>query len=284
MNGQSLIIERRPGHAPALENAPTVDNVKNAWFHPLLEHPLTRGLDVNDPRRTNLRRQIIAQKPFLRRIYQEWYEMLALQIPAGDGKILELGSGAGFLPQRLPDVITSDILPCDDLNLVLDGQLLPFADASLKAIVMVDVMHHLPRIRQFFSESARCIRSGGVIAAVEPWLTPWSQFVYSQLHFEPFDPGAQWEFPPTGPLSGANGALPWIIFHRDRAKFAAEFPQWKIRRIQVFMPFRLLVCGGVSFRNLMPSFTFKLWRGLENLLTPLKNQLGMLAFIVLERK
>jgi len=272
---------RRAGQAPRLN---TVGDVKNTWFHGLLEHPLTRGLDVNDPHRTNLRRRIIAEKPFLRRIYEEWYEMLRRQIPAGEGRVLELGSGAGFLRERMADVITSDILPCNGLDLILDGQALPFDNGSLKAIVMVDVMHHLPRIRRFFAESARCVRSGGIVAAVEPWLTPWSKLVYSRLHFEPFEPHAGWEFPDSGPLSGANGALPWIVFYRDRQKFEREFPEWRIREIRAFMPFRLLVCGGVSFRNLMPSFTFGFWRAAEGTLSPMRNQLGMLAFIVLERK
>jgi hypothetical protein len=38
-----------------------------------LAHPLTRGLDINDPNVTHLRRRIIQEKPFLRKIYQEWY-------------------------------------------------------------------------------------------------------------------------------------------------------------------------------------------------------------------
>src|SRR5277367_4650639 len=94
----------------------------SAWFHRLLEHPLTSGLDVNDPHRTNLRRQIIAEKPFLRRIYEEWYGLLADEIPGGVGRVLELGSGAGFLSEHIPELVTSDILPCGGLNLVLDGQ------------------------------------------------------------------------------------------------------------------------------------------------------------------
>jgi hypothetical protein len=39
---------------------------------------------------------------------------------------------------------------------------------------------------------------------------------------------ADWSFPAVGPLSGANGALPWILFERDRARFEREFPQWVI--------------------------------------------------------
>jgi len=91
---------------------------------------------------------------------------------------------------------------------------------------------------------------------------------------------AEWRIPGSGPLSGANGAMPWIILQRDRARFEAQFPQWRIRRIQPFMPLRYLLSGGVSLRSLMPGWTFPLWRALE---APLAAKAGMVAVIVLEK-
>jgi hypothetical protein len=119
---------------------------------------------------------------------------------------------------------------------------------------------------------------------IEPWVTPWSGFVYSRLHHEPFRPEAEaWEFPSSGPLSGANGALPWIIFERDRLRFEQEFPEWRIRVIKPMMPFRYLVSGGIALRSLMPGQTFGLWCGLERVLRPWSRTLAMFAQIVLER-
>ena len=63
----------------------------------LLAHPLTRGLDIDHPQTTHLRKQIIQQNSFLRKIYLEWYTALAAALPRPPGAILELGSGAGFL-------------------------------------------------------------------------------------------------------------------------------------------------------------------------------------------
>src|SRR5262249_31802772 len=37
-------------------------------------------------------------------------------------------------------------------------------------------------------QATRCVRSGGVVAMIEPWVTPWSRFVYTRLHHEPFQP------------------------------------------------------------------------------------------------
>src|SRR5215211_7466202 len=93
-----------------------------------LAHPLTRGLDLNDPRTTKLRRRIIQEKRFLRHVYETWYAALAEALPSGDDAVLELGSGAGFLGEWIPDLITSDILPIPGVELVLDGQRLPFKE------------------------------------------------------------------------------------------------------------------------------------------------------------
>ena len=250
----------------------------------ILAHPATRGLDVDDPRLTWLRREIIVGKSFLHRIYQEWYKDITDALPGGDGPVLEIGSGAGFLQQFIPGLVRSEIFKCPEIDLVLDALDLPLPDQSLRAIVMTDVLHHLPDPRRFFAESARSVRVGGCILMVEPWVSNWSRWVYRHLHSEPFLPEArEWNFPSTGPLSGANGALPWILFERDRAQFELEFPQWVIRAIRPQMPFRYLVSGGVSMRSLMPGAAFGLWRGLEDLLRPRMKQLAMFAFIALER-
>jgi SAM-dependent methyltransferase len=252
-----------------------------AW----LEHPLTRGIDIDDPATTWMRREIVRQKPFLRRIYEEWYTLLAAAVPAAPAPAVELGAGAGFLEQYVPRLITSEIFRCPNITMVLDAQALPFADRSLRAIVMTDVLHHLPDVARFFAAAERCVQPGGVIAMIEPWVTPWARRVYTNLHHEPFLPeAASWTFPPTGPLSGANGAMPWIVFHRDRSRFEREFPGWAIETIRPLMPFRYLVSGGVSLRSLMPGWTFGAWTALERSLTPWMDRWAMFAFIVLRRR
>ena len=248
----------------------------------MLAHPLTRGAGLDDPRTTALRRRIIQEKPFLRRVYREWYEMLAADLPGGEGRVLELGSGAGFFHEIVADAICSEIFLCPGIDAVLDGQRLPIADASLRAIVMTDVFHHLPRARDFFREATRTVRPGGVVAMIEPWVTGWSKLIYTKLHHEPFRPdAAEWEFPSTGPLSGANGALPWIVFHRDRATFEREFPQWHIERVDPIMPLRYLLSGGVSMRSLVPALLFRPIAMIEKL----SGQSGaMFAHVVLRHR
>jgi hypothetical protein len=120
---------------------------------------------------------------------------------------------------------------------------------------------------------------------IEPWVSTWSRLIYTHLHHEPFDPDAKdWSFPSTGPLSGANVALPWMVFVRDRPKFNREFPEFEIRAVRPFMPFRYLVSGGVSMRQLMPECTFRLWRKLESPICAWPRRWCMFALIHLTRR
>jgi SAM-dependent methyltransferase len=249
-----------------------------------LQHPLTRGLDLDDPRTTDLRRAIIEEKRFLRNIYADWYSRIATALPPGHGSVLEIGSGAGFLAEFVPALVTSDLFVCPGVRVVLDALHLPFARGTLRGIVMTNVLHHVSEPRQFFSDALTCVGPGGVIAMIEPWVTPWSRLVYTHVHHEPFQPdAAEWTFPSTGPLSGANGALPWILFQRDRARFEREFPGWSIERIEPMMPFRYLVSGGVSLRNLTPEWTTAFWRGLERLMGGASQRMAMFALIILRK-
>jgi SAM-dependent methyltransferase len=177
------------------------------------------------------------------------------------------------------------MFPASDIDLILDARDMPFASGSLKAIAMVDVLHHIPHVRLFFSEAQRSLRSGGVIIMIEPWVSRWSRLIYTHLHHEPFEPAARdWTFPESGPLSGANGALPWIVFERDSARFRSEFASLEVREIVPIMPFRYLVSGGVSMRQLMPESTFALWRALESPLGKWPRTWPMFALIYLRKR
>lgn len=231
-----------------------------------------------------LRRQIIRTKPFLRRIYEEWYALVLESLPPGPGPVLELGSGAGFLGEIAPGVISSELFVCPGIRLVADAQRLPAATASLRAIAMVDVFHHLPDCGLFLREAARCTRPGGALVAIEPWVSWWSRFVYGRLHHEPFLPETtEWKFPASGPLSGANGALPWIVFERDRLVFEAAYPQWRIEQVRPIMPFRYLLSGGVGSRASAPAWTYRLAIALERLAELATGNVAMFAHVVLTR-
>ena len=220
----------------------------------------------------------------LRRIYEEWYRQIATEVPKGSGSVLEIGSGPGFLSERMPGLVSSEVFLCPGVRTVLDARRLPARDGSLRAIVMTDVFHHIPDTRRFLAEATRALRPGGVIVMVEPWVSRWSRFVYGHLHHEPFLPeSTSWELPPGGPLSGANSALPWIVFERDRARFEREFPHLGIGSITPGLPLRYVLSGGLSIRSLLPLAAHRALESVESLLGRWPETWAMFARIVLVR-
>lgn len=253
------------------------------FWSKILAHPLTRGMSLDDPRTTELRKRIVRQKGFLCQLYKEWYRLLIGHIPDGSGAVLEIGSGGGFLKECDKNVFTSEVFFIPYVDAVFNAMTIPFKGASLRAILMADVLHHIQEPGLFLNEAARCMKSGGRCLLIEPWNTPWSRWVYQHLHHEPFNPDGGWRIPSTGPLSGANGALPWILFERDRSLFRQQFPEWSISLVTPMMPFVYLLSGGVSLRSLMPAWTYRWVRFMEGRITRMDRTCGMFAFIVLER-
>jgi len=233
-----------------------------------------------------LRRKIIRSKPFLYKLYCRWYLEIAAALPTGvKGPLLELGTGAGFLKDFIPGLITSDYLDIRSVDLTLDGCFLPIKDNCLKALVMVDVFHHLPDADLFLRESARCVKAGGFVIMIEPWITAWSRPIYRYAHHEPLEQSTpDWRLPPGGPLSGANSALPWIVFQRDRKRLAKKFSNWQVHEIRLHTPFSYLLSGGVSYRSFIPGTLFEASRWIEKCFEFLMPRMAMFATIVLKNR
>jgi SAM-dependent methyltransferase len=245
----------------------------------LLRHPLLKDPGLESAGPAAVGREMIRRKGFLRKVYREWYRRLARELHGIQGPIVEIGSGPGFLAEAIPDVVTSDIAFDRSHRMQLDGTRLPFPDGSLGAVVMVNVLHHLPSVELFSREAYRCLRPGGVVAMVEPWVTAWSRLVYGLLHHEPFDTSTKvWGAGPEG-----NNALPWVVLRRDRAAFSRQCPGLRLASVHPFMPFVFLLSGGTTYRNLAPSCSYGLWRGIEMLCAPLAGILAMFAVVRLEK-
>jgi SAM-dependent methyltransferase len=240
--------------------------------------------DLDDPAATVLHAKIIRDKPFLKRIYIDFYRQFAKAVQEPERKVLvELGSGGGFIKEVIPNTITSDILELPGVDRTFSAAKMPFEKESIDAFFMFDVLHHVTDPRAFFRESVRCLRTSGKIVMIEPANTPCSRFIYKNFHHEPFDVQAEWELREIGPLSHGNVALPWIIFSRDRRTFEKEFPELRIVAIRNHTPLRYQLSGGLTWRQLVPSFTYPLARVVERLLSPLNNLLGMFQTIELQK-
>jgi SAM-dependent methyltransferase len=249
-----------------------------------LAYPQTAGLDLDDPATTALRKEILRKNGFLRQVYHAWYAEIARELPPLAGAVLELGAGAGFLKTYVPGLIASEVLPIGGVDLTADALALPLRSHSLRALVLINVLHHLPDADRFLAEAQRCLVDGGRVILIEPWMTDWSRFVYTRLHHEPLDLHAvDWRFTSNGPLSGANEALPWIIFQRDRARFERRFAQLQITRIEPIMPFVYLLSGGFTSRLHFPGKAFAFCRWAEMRFSAWRDRLGLFAVITLTK-
>jgi SAM-dependent methyltransferase len=88
---------------------------------------------------------------------------------------------AVFLKEIYPSVITSDIMPLSVCDMQFSAHEMPFENNSLKAIFMLNVLHHIPDNEQFLQEAQRTLQKGGFIYMIEPANTFFSRFIYKKL-------------------------------------------------------------------------------------------------------
>ena len=168
---------------------------------------------LDDPKTTLAHRDIILNKPFLKRLYQDWYNVFIKESRAvGKGIYLEIGSGGGFLKDVFPEVVTSDILDLPVVDKVFSAEQLPYKENELGSIMMLNVFHHIPKPYLFLKEAERCLVKGGKIIMVEPANSALGRFIYKRFHHEPFDEKGGREIEAGNPLSNSNQALPFIYF------------------------------------------------------------------------
>ena len=228
-------------------------------------------------------RERIQKNKFLHQLYTDFYRRM-VSVPHPPGIIVELGSGAGFLKEILPSVITSDVVEGTEIDKVFSATAMPFADKSVAAFLLYDVFHHIKDPEMALREMARTLKSGGKIVMIEPYNSVWGRFVYQHFHHESFDPSAQsWIINGEGRLSDANGAMPWIIFVRDRNLFEKKFSNLKIVEVMPHTPLAYLCSGGLSKPQLLPGFCYPLVKAGERLLWPFRSWIGMFVTVVLER-
>lgn len=249
-----------------------------------LVHPLMKNQDPEHSCSIESRRSMIQSKPILKNIYEHWYQIVTNALPAIPGATLELGTGAGFLKKHIPELIRSDVSHLNDIDCVIDACQLPIRDNSLRAIILVDVFHHLSKPTEFLSEANRCLKPGGKIIMIEPWMTKWSRYIYTHMHQEAVDIEREdWSLPSSGPLSEANVALPWIVFERDQKKFEKQFPALNIDQINLMMPISYIVSGGITLRSLAPYWTRNFWLSLDKSLSRWHHHLAMFCSIVITK-
>jgi hypothetical protein len=94
-----------------------------------------------------------------------------------------------------------------------------------------------------------------------------------------------WTTDATGPMTGANQALSWIVFSRDAAEFARRYPELElVEQLPMTNYLRYVLSGGLNFRALMPAPLEGVARAVERLLSPLARWCALHHLIVLRKR
>lgn len=229
-------------------------------------------------------RRVWAGKPVLRAVYGRWFERLH-DACGGRGPIVELGCGAGFLKERYPHIIATDVGNNPHADVVLDAAALPFDDATIGGLVFVDVFHHLPEPVQSLREVARVLRIGGRVAMIEPWLGLAGRVLYRFIHHEHcnagVDPSAPWHNDAKGAMEG-NAALPYLYFRDSGYWERLGLPLTVIAR-QPFPALPAVLSGGFQSFSWLPPRLLALAEGLDRVGARLPRLLATRCFVVLEK-
>ncbi len=254
-----------------------------------LRHPLAKSItDIDGENTYKVHRDIILSKPFLLKIYHVFYQYLLAPFKnttSKQTKIVEIGAGGFNANYFHPEVITTDLHQTPFIKQIENAHSLSFKNDELDGIILVDVLHHIPHPEMFFKEALRCIKPGGKLVMIEPYYSFWGSLVYKNLHHEPWSDCESWDIPigSSGRLSVANMKMPYNIFIRDRAKFEKLYPELKIKKIDKINFFYYLLSGGLSYRNVIPSFLGRLIFIIEKILKPLSSFLAMHMVVEIEK-
>ena len=260
--------------------------LRNFFYEPLLAN-----LHPDDPNLLSTHKKIISKKPLLRSAFEAFYIDMAMLCDCYFdicGDEIELGSGVGFFKKLRKNLKTSDIRNNDDHDLQINALKMNLKNESVRCLYAVNVFHHLSDPELFFSEVCRVLKVGGGLILIEPHIGFFSAFLHRHLHkSETFLPRQQsWKNKDiSGPLSGANQALAYIIFERDynlfNKKYGAQLNV--IHKRYALNSFRYFFSGGVNFKQLAPSFMIRPLALLENILKPFAFFWSLHQVIVIKR-
>ena len=255
-----------------------------------LAAPEIAKVDVDSLSRLKSHKTILDRKFMLREVFQEihrsFIELDRQHFRDTGGIRVELGAGVAPIRDTDPNVLATDVVSSPELDRVLDAQAMDLPASSVHAFYGQNCFHHFPEPARFFEEVIRVVRPGGGFILVEPYHGPFASFLFKRMFStEGFDkqmPG--WNVPMEGPMNGANQALSYIVFNRDKKLFADKYPQLEIvHQAPLSNYLRYLMSGGLNFRQLAPNSFIPVLKGVERLLYPVQRQLALHHLIAVRR-
>jgi SAM-dependent methyltransferase len=255
----------------------------------LLRDPSVEDIDIDGSDRLVVHSRMLQRKAMLRQVFtgiHHRFHRLDQAHLRGEGLRIELGSGISPMRDTYPDVLATDLIPGPHLDRVLDAEAMDLENETVRTFFGQNCFHHFARPNRFFEELERTLVPGGGVILLEPYYGPLASFIFKRLfQTEGFDMTyPSWEAQVTGPMQGANQALSYIIFIRDRAEFERRYPSLKIER-QVLLGnyLRYLASGGLNFRQLCPDALGSVLGMIEQLLSPVNRWLALHHILVLRK-
>ena len=247
-------------------------------------------MDVDSEDRLAIHKKILAKKPLLKHVFTSFHHtMMDLDLSIFEktgGQRLELGAGVCPMKESYPEVLATDVVPSPFLDKTIDAENMDLPDNSIHAIYAQNCFHHLPHPDAFFNELNRVIIPGGGAILLEPYYGPFASFLFKRLFkTEDFDKRVEsWESSAEGPMNGANQALSYIVFTRDKKKFTDKHPNLEIAHQEICDNYLgYLASGGLNFRQLIPNVAIPLLSLTSKILSPLNSVLGLHHITVLKK-
>lgn len=261
-----------------------------SWFADLLRDPSVKNVDVDGGDRLRVHSRMLAQKPMLKEVFTDFhhtFERLDKRFLSGTGSRVEIGAGVAPIRDSYPDVLATDIVSGPGLDHVLDAEKMDLPDGSVRVLFGQNCFHHFPHPCQFFQELERVVVPGGGAILLEPYYGPLAAFLFRRMfRSEGYDKKfPSWETPTSGPMNGANQALSYIVFKRDRAEFERRFPSLQVVHQETCNNYLMyLFSGGLNFRQLWPDWAAPLLRPIQMLLSPLDRWIALHHIVVIKKK
>lgn len=256
----------------------------------LLRDPAIENIDVDGEDRLAVHGRMLQRKRMLREVFTEFHYLfhrLDEKFLSATGLRVEIGAGVAPIRNSYPDVLATDIVFGPGLDRVLNAEDMDLESGSVRVVFGQNCFHHFPHPDRFFLELERVLPPGGGAILLEPYYGPFASFLFKRLfRTEGYDKEfPSWKTPVSGPMNGANQALSYIVFVRDRQEFERKFPSLKIVHQEPCANYlEYLVSGGLNFRQLCPDWARPLISFLQWTLSPFNRWLALHHVVVLRKE
>jgi SAM-dependent methyltransferase len=224
----------------------------------------------------------------LKKIYRNFHETIAQQLPnLPKGHVVELGAGVADITNVIPGCIRTDIFPNPWINRLENAYDLSFSDASVSALILFDVFHHLRYPGTALREFHRVLLPAGRVILFEPCVSLLGLFIYGVFHDEPLalKQAIQWEAPESwSPADldyyAAQGNATRIFMRREIR--IAELG-WRVLTTKRLSAISYVASGGYSKPQMYPDKAFPLMRLIDKMCDLLPSIFSTRLLVVLEK-